>query len=262
MLPSVAIILAHAFILHMIRKTIRSSTSISDTTKEVLQAGVCAFELGCVCLEQGVLMERGGMGVWALSLFLVVVWQVVGWEGNSPSPIPHMLKGSGLGLFSTLLMLVCSLLSYRHMSNVWSYELISNHKDRAQAIASGVCSIPWQKTHLYQVVLAELVGTMVLCLLPPLILENKTLANNDSSRVIRGALVGCTVLGTVLAGMNTSGAMYNPSLASLLVGGCKGFTTAQHVGIYWVTPLVGASLGSFLHYRITRPSVTKAKKNK
>ena len=41
-----------------------------------------------------------------------------------------------------------------------------------------------------QVVLAELVGTMVLCLLPPLILENKTLANNDSSRVIRGALVG------------------------------------------------------------------------
>merc|ERR1719228_2312939 len=53
--------------------------------------------------------------------------------------------------------------------------------------------------------------------------------------------------------MNISGAMYNPTLASLLVGGCKGFSTGQHLLVYWVTPLIGAALGSSLYYSVTRP---------
>ena len=32
--------------------------------KDVLLCGICAFELGCVALEQGVLMEDYGMAVW------------------------------------------------------------------------------------------------------------------------------------------------------------------------------------------------------
>ena len=38
--------------------------------------------------------------------------------------------------------------------------------------------------------------------------------------------------------------MFNPMLATVLLGGCKGNTTLEHVTIYWV----GASLGAILAY--------------
>jgi len=260
MLPSIAIIAAHAILLHMVRQAVRSATSIGDSSKDFFLAGLAAFELGCCALEQGVLMERAGFAVWATSLFLVVVWQVS--NGVTPNALGHLLKGSGQGIACTLFMLGCSLLSYRHMSNVWSIELVASHRGRAAAIASGVCSIPWQNNLMYQVMLVELVGTFLLCLLPPLILENSTLANNDSSRLMRAGLVGAVVVGVVVSGMETSGAMYNPTLASLLVGGCKGFSTGQHLLVYWVTPLVGAALGSSAHQLLTRPEVSVQKKRK
>jgi len=108
----------------------------------------------------------------------------------------------------------------------------------------------------------ELLGTFLLCLLPPLIIDNQTLANNDSSRVWRGVMVAVTVLTVVISGMETSGAMYNPTLASLLVGGCKGFSTGQHLLVYWITPLVGAAFASVLQQYINRPSVGSQKKKK
>jgi len=259
MLPSIAIIIGHAFAFHLVRKALRS-TDLSDTYKDFLLAGLSSYELGCMALEQGVLMERAGFGIWAVSLFLVVVWQVV--NSLSPNPISHLLKGSGQGIACALFMLCCSLLSYRHMSSVWSLELVSQHKGRAMALSSGVCHLPWRNLHLLQVMACELVGTFLLCLLPSIIIENQTLANNDSSRVWRGVLVAGTVLTVVTGGMETSGAMYNPTLASLLVGGCKGFSTGQHLLVYWITPLVGAACASVLQQYITRPSVSTQKKRK
>lgn len=259
MLPSIAIIVGHAFAFHLVRKALRS-TGLSDTHKDFLLAGLSSYELGCLALEQGVLMERAGFAIWAASLFLVVVWQVV--NCLSPNPISHLLKGSGQGIACALFMLCCSLLSYRHMSTVWSLELVSQHKGRAMALSSAVCHLPWRNLHLLQVMGCELVGTFLLCLLPSLIIENQTLANNDSSRVWRGVLVAVTVLAVVISGMETSGAMYNPTLASLLVGGCKGFSTGQHLLVYWITPLVGAAFASVLQQYITRPSVSTEKKRK
>jgi len=260
MIPSILIILAHVFVLHLLRKAVRNSSKINDSLKEVLLSGICAFELGCVALEQGVLMEQAGFSVWALSLLLVVVWQVLGWDGVSPSPLPYILERSGQGLASALVMLACSLLSYRHMSTIWAAELGLFHRGRAQAISSGVCSLPWQHTDLYQVVLCELVGTLLLTLVPRLILESPVLANNDSSKLVRASLVSWVVLATVMLGMNTSGAMFNPTLAAVLVGGCKGFTTSQHLLVYWVVPLIGAAMGTGIHYRLTRPAIELKKK--
>jgi len=246
MIHSILIILAHIVFLHLIRRAVTRSSWLSEDVKVYLHAGLCAFELGCVCLEQGVLMQTAGLGVWALSLFLVVVWQIIGLEGQSPNSIPHMLEGSGRGLLCVLIMLACSLLSYRHMSNIWAAELVGIHKGQSVAISTEVCDIPWKHTHFYLIVLSELLGTFVLNIIPPLILENQTLANNDSSKLLRAGLVGVTVVTTVMTGMNTSGSMFNPTLASLLVGGCSGLSHGQHFLVYWVTPLIGAVLGSAL----------------
>ena len=41
--------------------------------------------------------------------------------------------------------------------------------------------------------------------------------------------------------------MFNPMLASVLLGGCKGNTILEHITIYWVGATVGA-LGAFFIY--------------
>jgi len=261
MLSSLSIILSHVVLLHLVRRAVRNSTKLGDSLKDVLLCGICAFELGCVCLEQGVLMEQYGMFIWAVSLVLVVVWQVAGWEGISPSPLVHILERSKIGAARVVIMLIGSLLSYRHMTTIWAAELTGLHKGRGFATASGVCSLPWKNKAIYVVIFTELIGSILLSIIPRYVLEHKTLANNDPNKVIRGAIIGVAVLIIVLAGMDHSGAMFNPTLATLLVGGCNGFSNLQHFVVYWVTPVIGAAIGTSL-YSMAETLVDNEKKKK
>jgi len=260
MLSSLSIIVSHVFLLHLVRKAIRNSNRLNETVKEVLLSGVCAFELGCVALEQGVLMEDYGLAVWALSLVVVVTWQVAGWDGISPNPLGHILERSKIGLLRVVVMLVGSLLSYRHMVTIWRAELTGLHKGREVTTATGVCSLPWSNKDIYIVMLTELVGSMLLTIIPRYVLEHKTLANNDPRKIIRGAIIGMAVLAIVMGGMDQSGAMFNPTLATLLVGGCVGYTTTQHILVYWLTPILGAATGTALYPWVVREDVDEKEK--
>lgn len=261
MLSSLSIIISHILLLHLARKALKNSTKVSESVKDVLLCGICAFELGCVALEQGVLMEQYGLAIWAVSLILVVIWQVAGWDGISPSPMGHILEGSTLGFLRVGSMLVGSLLSYRHMTTIWTAELTGLHRGRAFATATGVCSLPWKNKAIYMVILSEMVGSILLTIIPRYVLEHKTLANNDPNKVVRGAIIGLAVLIIVMAGMDQSGAMFNPTLATLLIGGCVGYTTTQHILVYWITPIIGAAIGTAL-YPVIAGTGDKEKKKK
>ena len=113
MLSSVAIILVLVYLLHSARRAIKNSSLVSDGVKDLLLCGLCALELGCVSLEQGVLMETAGFQVWSLSLLLVVIWQVAGWDGLSPNALPHIVEGTEQSLMRVPAMLLGSLASYR-----------------------------------------------------------------------------------------------------------------------------------------------------
>merc|ERR550519_2471939 len=126
------------------------------------------------------------------------------------------------------------------------------HRGRAVSTATGVCSLPWSSKDIYVVMLTELVGSVLLSIIPRYVLEHKTLANNDPRKIIRGAIIGLAVLTIVMGGMDHSGAMFNPTLATLLVGGCVGYTTTQHILVYWITPIVGAALGTAVYPLIVR----------
>ena len=97
----------------------------------------------------------------------MVIWQVAGWDGVSPSPLGHILEGSTIGFLRVVVMLAGSLLSYRyisvpvlrisyliyfrHMTTIWSAELTGLHRGRAFATATGVCSLPWKNKAIYMV---------------------------------------------------------------------------------------------------------------
>ena len=66
-------------------------------------------------MEQGVLMKECGILVWAVSLVLVVTWQISTWEGLSPNVLGSIVEMSAGSLARVPAMLAGSLISYRHV---------------------------------------------------------------------------------------------------------------------------------------------------
>ena len=150
----------------------------------------------------------------------------------------------------------------RLMSCLWYAEISTFHKDRAAAIAAGVCSIPWKHQPALNVVMMEFSGTLLLTILPRLVITNNYLTNNDSNKVARGAIVGFLVLAVVVFGMNISGSMFNPTLAALLVGGCEGHSLLQHLAFYWIIPIMGALFGNYIYNQFEKSTIKTAKSRK
>jgi aquaporin related protein len=71
-----------------------------------------------------------------------------------------------------------------------------------------------------------------------LVADNPTLANNDP--VYGSSIIAAIVCIAVHAALGSSGGMYNPMLASVLVAGCKGHSLLEHVIIYWLGATCGA----------------------
>ena len=152
-------------------------------------------------------------------------------------------------------------------------ELSTKHRDRGVRISAEMCEIPWASSSLLLSMMTEYLGTLLLVTIPRLyIFSNPTLANNDASMRIRGfitgqlsnlmkdkishcwmsLLPGLLVLFVVWLGMDISGAMFNPTLASLLVGGCRGHSLSDHVLVYWVPPVAAAFSGDYLCAKVER----------
>ena len=75
--------------------------------------------------------------------------------------------------------------------------------------------------------------------------DNPTLANNDPKySTIISAIVVCFAIHSALT---VSGGMYNPMLATVLFGGCKGHEWTDHFLVYWIGATFGALFGSFLY---------------
>ena len=71
----------------------------------------------------------------------------------------------------------------------------------------------------------------------------------ESPFFISALIPGIVVLVVSLA-MELSGGMFNPMLASVLIGGCNGHSTIQHVMVYWVASTLGAVLADVMYPKI------------
>lgn len=144
------------------------------------------------------------------------------------------------------------------MSLLWTLELATSHVTRGDNISASMCHIPWSSRALLAAMVTEYLGTLVLMVVPRLyILNNPKLVNNDSNMIMRGVITGVLILMVVLLGMDVSGAMYNPTLAAVLVGGCHGYSTMEHVLVYWIPPVAAAFSAQYLCTR----SETSVKKS-
>ena len=95
-----------------------------------------------------------------------------------------------------------------------------------------------------------------------MVADNPTLANNDPKySTIINAIFVCFAIHSALM---YSGGVYNPMLATVLLGGCKGHDWTDHFLIYWIGSTAGALFGAFLYplihakmYAITEETTKK-----
>jgi len=248
---SVTIIILHVSLIYWVRQKLKRIVKNEDFYDFILD-GLFAFELGCLAQEQGVILQYYGVFTWSCCLFTVVLWQIIGWPGYSASPIPNLLTFSFWGVVKTGFMLAASLCSYRYMSMIWRFEITELHKDRPVFTSLDRCIYPFDTSSLWLLAATEFIGSLGLSLFSMILNRNQFLINNDPNHFIRGVLTSLAVVLVVLLGMDISGAMYNPTLATLLLGGCKGQGSVDHILVYWLAPTLGAYLA---------PKLTPAEKD-
>jgi len=246
---SLSIIISHVTIIYLIRKQLDKRLP-DGHLKDIILDGLFAFELGCLAQEQGIILQFYGVMAWSLSLFCVVCWQVVAWPEKSASPVPHILTFKIWGWVRTLIMLASSLFSYRYMGNLWEFGMSEFHFGRMAMTSIDECHFPFKQTPILILMFTECIGSAFLEFTIIKVMTNVKLINNDPDRYIRGVLVGGLVTGTVVLFMDISGSMMNPTLATLLLGGCTGQSTGEHLAVYWFSPVLGAWAGQ----RLVSPS--------
>lgn len=125
---------------------------------------------------------------------------------------------------------------FRYVDIIWQMETSPFHQGRSAQIAE--CSVPWFEVPIWQSFLAEFSGTFILSIASRLISESAFLANNDP--LLSAGIFSTLITFTVVAFLEISGGIFNPLLATILVGGCRGHSWADHILIYWIGAISGA----------------------
>ncbi|TRY69563.1 hypothetical protein TCAL_08896 [Tigriopus californicus] len=230
------------------RRTIRHYFEPSLSRSLVLDF-VITIELCTGSFELGVILENYGVWVWSVGLYLLAFYQCSRWQGfTMPTPLLHFLDSiTGHATWKeaamrTLVLLASGWMTYQYISAVWRLELSTFHSQRPEKVAA--CSIPWKELETYKCFLAEVIGSFVLGIGPQLVSDNPTLSNNDP--VVTAGINAALVTVTVVAVLDISGGMFNPMLASILLGGCTGHSWIQHILVYWI----GAALGTLAAFKV------------
>ncbi|CAB4059905.1 AQPN [Lepeophtheirus salmonis] len=93
----------------------------------------------------------------------------------------------------------------------------------------------------------EFTGSLILSIVPRLINESNRLSNYPFYKTVMKSVLAVSL---VLVGFNISGGMYNPVVATVIVGRCRGHSYAEHIIIYWFGATSGSLIGSIFYPQI------------
>jgi len=255
-LVSLSIIVGTLFVGDFLRNWLSKFKS-SLLTKLILDS-ILTIELVTAALEFGVIFQHFGILWWTAGLFMNCVYQITRWSGlTPPSPYVHLLEWiQGKQSLIELLIRVSTLmavglLTYKfYVTKLWDYGLSELHLRRSVETSLDSCVTPWGDVPLVSAFTAEFIGTCFLVIVLQLVADNPTLANNDPkySTMINATII-CVAIHSALS---LSGGMYNPMLATVLFGGCKGHEWTDHVLIYWIGSTFGALVASSIYPTIQK----------
>nr|XP_040578923.1 aquaporin-11-like [Lepeophtheirus salmonis] len=174
------------------------------------------------------------------------------YKENLPNPIVHFYSLFILRTqkwWETILRVV-SLVAYGFlvqrvfMRSFWALNLSKYHAKRIDFFNS--CAFP-DNWNPYLAFCMEFTGSLILSIVPRLINESNRLSNYPFYKTVMKSVLAVSL---VLVGFNISGGMYNPVVATVIVGRCRGHSYAEHIIIYWFGATSGSLIGSIFYPQI------------
>lgn len=263
MLASFGIIIILLLVCDNIRRFIISQSTrlgIQNTFSEhILLDVVAAIEMCSVSLELGVVLKHYGYWYFAILLYLNILYQCLKWPHiHPPCPYFHIVNfvsgksnASLLHVITRCSILMASGLSTYHLvsTSIWSFELVEQHVGRIKETSVEHCSVPGKnKTPLCLLILSEFLGVFILDLTINVGIVNNPFFQKRSPMISSFIIPGVVVFSVTMA-MDISGGMFNPMLATVLVGGCDGHSLIEHVVIYWIASTMGAILADLANIK-------------
>jgi len=264
MLVSLGIIITLIYVCDCIRRFIIFQCKrfrMEDTFYENLLLDIVgAVEMCSVSLEIGVVFKHYGYWCFAMILYLNIFYQCLRWPHiQPPCPYFHIVnyvsrksKLTLVQVFIRCLVLIASGISTYHLisTSIWKLEIVDHHIGRIKETSSEHCRVPGKKeTPICILMLSEFLGVFLLDVIIKIGVVDNPFFQKRSLFLISAIIPGIVLLGVSLA-MEISGGMFNPMLASVLIGGCNGHSTIQHVMVYWVASTLGAVLADVMYPKI------------
>ena len=127
---------------------------------------------------------------------------------------------------------------------------MEQHVGRIKETSVEHCSVPGKnKTPLCLLILSEFLGVFILDLTINVGIVNNPFFQKRSPMISSFIIPGVVVFSVTMA-MDISGGMFNPMLATVLVGGCDGHSLIEHVVIYWIASTMGAILADLANLKV------------
>lgn len=270
MIVSITVIVVILFTCDNLRRYVISKTSRSKLPHNLILDVIVSIELCAVSLELGVVFTHYGFWYWLVGLYINSFYQCIRWRNvNPPCPYFHMVDfiagqsgASLLNILTRCAVLVGSGLATYHLilTPIWKLEISNVHVGRGPETAVDSCTVPWAgDVSVTQSFVTELIGTFILDIGINLVLDNPTIQNNEP--MIGAAIVSGMVAFAVSLAFDISGGMFNPMLATVLLGGCKGNSMLEHITIYWIGSSIGAIIAFTIYPRVKDLFYATAKQN-
>ena len=234
--------------------------------QNILLDVIGAIELCGVSLQLGVVFKHYGFWSFALLLYANVFYQCMRWP-NLPPPCPYFhivnfISGKPnnntsivIVVIRCIVLLASGLFAYHFIiTSIWRWELSETHFGRIKETSTDQCSVPGgpNENVICLLVLSEFIGTLLLDVVIKILVVDNPFFQRRDSPIIKATIISGLVVFAVSLAMDVSGGMFNPMLATVLVGGCNGHTITEHILIYWVSPTMGAVSASFIYPKIKR----------
>nr|XP_018903899.1 PREDICTED: aquaporin-12A [Bemisia tabaci]XP_018903900.1 PREDICTED: aquaporin-12A [Bemisia tabaci]XP_018903901.1 PREDICTED: aquaporin-12A [Bemisia tabaci] len=249
---STSYIFLTSLIAFWIRKFIHRILNRDTRLRSVLLEFVAAAELCASCFELAIVADNYGILAYAVYLFSLTIWWGYSWGSATACPYTHLEDVIEGRTDLRVALLICwaeiggGLAIFRYINYLWSLEIASVHKGRANA----ACTADLQ-VHMILGALVE-AGATCLCRLFSRILGD--LEPKFSNYI--DAFFGTSL---VVAAFNYSGGYFNPVLATALKYGCEGNTTIEHFVVYWIGACLGSVAALTFYNRYVRPFTQKSK---
>ncbi|XP_071812396.1 aquaporin-11-like isoform X2 [Apostichopus japonicus] len=200
----------------------------------------CTFIVVANVFENGNMIESYGMTSFALTLFLLI-WIYMNLFDAFANPLStfDQVWNKKKPFWEGVAIVVCQVaggcLGGRFIILLWGYMQLTNQHISRSEFLSQTCQSTNQVL-LWQGMAVEMLFTVILRVIASFVTgKSWERATNSFASVV-----------AVVIGLEWTGSMINPALATAMTYNCENHPFYEHVLVYWVAPFTGSILSDFI----------------